>query len=107
MLLAIFFKVNFGLFNISLWYNNTNVGINANATTNNFLNLCINAGAFIRVEIVSTFGNVLGTFNSAPFAPIVNVPMAGIAPGLYFLRISAIGCPNNGVYQETHQVQKL
>jgi hypothetical protein len=85
----------------------TIVSINPSAASTTFLNLCINAGAFMRVEVMTTTGFVLQTINGAPFQQTVNVNMSALGTGLYFFRISAIGCPSNGVYQEVQQVQKL
>jgi hypothetical protein len=85
----------------------TTVSINPSVASTAFLNLCINAGAFIRIEIMTNTGFVLQTFNGPPFQQTVNVNMSAFSAGLYFFRISAIGCPSNGVYQEVQQVQKL
>jgi hypothetical protein len=85
----------------------TVVSVNPTAASNSFLSLCISSGAFIRVEVLTPFGLLQTVVNGAPFQQNVPVNISLLPPGLYFFRISAIGCPSNGVYQEVQQVQKL
>ena len=85
----------------------TVVSVNPTAASNTFLTICINAGANIRVEVMSTTGFVFQTVNGAPFQQNVTVNISTLPTRLYFFRIRAIGCPNNGVYQEVQQIQKL